>query len=165
MHLDWDIDDPPAFNNDVNRNMTIQDITFYLSITKNNFIDIGQVGYSKLIRFVNSTGFLHQVDDLYRWTANLIRGTGAVMGISIVPNVTLNELNVAAALTTTTASTRTTTVASNSTTFTFESSWMRRLADKCKMINDMGIPVLLRFAPDMNGMFICTTFYHWLNKY
>lgn len=115
-----------------------------------------------LIRFVNSTGFMHQVDDLYRWTANLIRGTGAVMGISIIPNVTLNELNVAASLTTTTASNRTTTVDSNSTTFTFESLWMRRLADKCRMINDMGIPVLLRFAPDMNGMLFSTPFLIYL---
>ena len=73
---------------------------------------------------VNSSGVLHSVSDIFAWTAALIQGTGAIMGMTVIPIVPLSSLT-------------------NNT--------INLLAEKCRNINAMGIPILLRFAPEMNG--------------
>jgi hypothetical protein len=110
--LDWSIDDPEHFNLDVGVSASIQDVVFFMNQT---FTTGGSV---------NSSGYLHQVDDVFSWTAALIRGTGAIMSITVIPTIPLTQVN---------------------------QTGLHLLATKCKDVNEMGIPVLLRFAPDMNG--------------
>jgi hypothetical protein len=77
--------------------------------------------------FVNSSGYVHVEEDVFLWTASLIRGTGAIMGITIIPTVPMSSI------------------------------WKEaydKIALKCKQINQMGIPILLRFGPDMNGIIV-----------
>lgn len=73
---------------------------------------------------VNSSGILHEVKDVYMWSAMLIRGTGAIMSMTVIPTLPLDA---------------------------YTNQTLISLAAKCKEINEMGIPILLRFAPDMNG--------------
>lgn len=73
---------------------------------------------------VTSIGIPHFVPDAYLWTAALIRGTGAIMALHIIPSVNLSLI-------------------SNTT--------LSALAAKCAEINEMGVPVLLHYCPDMNG--------------
>jgi hypothetical protein len=110
--LDWSIDDPEYFNQDLGFSASIQDVVFFMNET---FTTSG---------FVNSSGYIHEVSDVFLWTAALIRGTGAIMGISVIPTIPLTQVN---------------------------RTGLELLAKKCKDVNDLGIPVLLRFAPDMNG--------------
>jgi hypothetical protein len=117
VHMDWSLDDPEFFNNRLGYAASIQDVVFFMTETL------------ELKGKVNSTGFIHEENDVYIWTANLIRGTGAVMGITLIPTVSLDKILQG----------------------TIES-----LVMKCKEINDMGIPILLRFAPDMNGIIYLT---------
>lgn len=115
--MDWSLDDPEFFNKRLGYAASIQDVVFFMSETL------------ELNAKVNSTGFIHDEDDVYIWTANLIKGTGAVMGITLIPMVSLEMILQSA---------------------------IEKLAKKCKEINDMGIPILLRFAPDMNGILYLT---------
>ncbi|KAI8901847.1 glycoside hydrolase superfamily [Globomyces pollinis-pini] len=110
--LDWNLDDPENFNNDLGYATSIQDVVFYMNNSLNTR------------GFVNSSGIIHSVPDVFIWTADLIRKTGAVMGVTVVPTVPLNTLT--------------------NSTYQF-------LGQKCRQINDMGIPIMLRYAPDMNG--------------
>lgn len=73
---------------------------------------------------VNSAGIIHEEKDIYLWTARLIRGNSAIMGLSIVPTISLDQI---------------------------DTSILEFLAKKCAEINQLGIPILLRFGPDMNG--------------
>ena len=110
--LDWSKDDPEHFNIDLGRTTSIQDVVFFMNDTFSN------------VGFANSSGYIHKEDNLIQWTAALIRGTGAIMGITIIPKIRMGLINSTAFL---------------------------DIAEKCKMVNQMGIPVLLRFGPEMNG--------------
>jgi hypothetical protein len=92
--------------------MNIQDAVFHLN---------SEFGTSGL---VNSSGSIVLNKDIYMWKASLIRGTGAIMSMTIIPTVSLRTL-------------------SNET--------LANLVMKCRDINNWGIPVLLNFAPSMNG--------------
>lgn len=109
-------DDPASFNTALSYSTSIQAISILL--TPNLTLSAP----------VNSSGTIHTTPDILLWTAALIRGTGAIMSISVVPTVPLDDVG-------------------NAT--------LVLLAMKCAQINKMGIPVLLRYAPDMNGMLIC----------
>ena len=76
------------------------------------------------MKTVNSSGVHHVVDDYFDWTSNLIAGTGAIMGITLMPSSGLSNVTAEAIL---------------------------ALGAKCKQINDRGVPIMLRFAPEMNG--------------
>jgi hypothetical protein len=106
------IDDAEHFNTGINYNTAIQDAVFYMNST---MITSG---------FVNSSGVIHEVKDVLDWTAALIKGTGAVMSLTIVPTVKMSRIS---------------------------TEGLDRIGQKCKDINEFGLPVLLRFAPDMNG--------------
>lgn len=73
---------------------------------------------------VNSSGVIHTIPDYFNWTAGLIGGTGAIMGMTLMPHKGLENVTVDA---------------------------MLQLGVKCAEINRVGIPVMLRFAPEMNG--------------
>lgn len=92
--------------------MSIYDSVFYLS---KNLVVAGNV---------NSSGIIHYVDDLFFWTANLIRGSGAIMSITLIPTVPMANI---------------------------EQSAFAQVVEKCQMINAMGVAVMLNFAPSMNG--------------
>eukprot|EP00842_Homolaphlyctis_polyrhiza_P006191 jgi/Hompol1/6573/HPOL_002492-RA len=111
--IDWTIDDPQHFNADLGHAAAIQDSFFYIS-------DSALLTSAT----VNSSGILHPVSDIYAWTAALIRGTGAIMGVTVIPIVPLKAVS---------------------------PSVLMSLAQKCKDINSIGVPVMLRFAPQMNG--------------
>ncbi|KAH9254905.1 hypothetical protein BASA84_001698 [Batrachochytrium salamandrivorans] len=111
--IDWDTDDPEHFNSDLGHAASIHDSTFYLTST--SLLTSANV---------NSSGVIHTVSDIFAWTAALIRGTGAIMGITIIPLVPLN---------------------------TIQTGVLEQLARKCLSINNLGVPVMLRYAPQMNG--------------
>ncbi len=69
-----------------------------------------------------SAGINHTVPDIYLWTASLVRGTGAIMGITLVPSVPLQNVT---------------------------AEGVQQVARKCAEINAMGVSVLLNFAPEM----------------
>ncbi|KAJ3029462.1 hypothetical protein HDV00_009594 [Rhizophlyctis rosea] len=112
ISIDWNTNDPQSFNTDFGRNAAIQD----------NYFDIG-AGLG-LVQTVNSSGYMHQVPDYFDWTSDLIMGTGAIMGITLMPSQGLGNVSMAA---------------------------ITALGVKCKQINDKGVPIMLRFAPEMNG--------------
>ncbi len=62
------------------------------------------------------------MDNMLRWKANLIRGTGAIMGIDVLPigDISLKILS--------------------------------SFANECQFLNSMNLSVLVRFAPDLNGL-------------
>ncbi|EGF79028.1 hypothetical protein BATDEDRAFT_35503 [Batrachochytrium dendrobatidis JAM81] len=111
--IDWDNNDPENFNNDFGHAAAIQDSFFYMTssalLTSAN---------------VNSSGILHTVSDSFAWTAALIRGTGAIMGVTVIPLAPLSSI---------------------------QNDVLVSLARKCKSINSIGVPILLRYAPQMNG--------------
>ncbi|KAI8903567.1 glycoside hydrolase superfamily, partial [Gorgonomyces haynaldii] len=111
--IDWQVDDPQNFNREIKKQAAIQESTFYLD--DQDFLVSGNV---------NSSGIIHQVEDRVSWTAALIRGTGAVMGMTVIPQVPLQNISLQS---------------------------FKKVAEKCKMVNEMGVPVMLRFAPEMNG--------------
>ncbi|KAL2912410.1 hypothetical protein HK105_208113 [Polyrhizophydium stewartii] len=111
--IDWATDDPLHFNLDLGHAAAIQDAFFFLDA---DALLVAAV--------VNSSGVLHQVPDIFAWSAALVRGTGAIMGVSVIPLVPLARVR---------------------------QSVLAQLAVKCRAINDLGVPVLLRFAPHMNG--------------
>jgi hypothetical protein len=110
--IDWKLTDPQHFDGDIGITSHIYTAIFPISKTLT------------VSGTVNSLGVDHIVDDVYLWTAALIRGTGAIMGIEIIPIVALSLITPSA---------------------------LALLAQKCKDVNDLGVPVLLSFAPEMNG--------------
>ncbi|KAJ3043257.1 hypothetical protein HK097_001783, partial [Rhizophlyctis rosea] len=112
VSIDWNLNDPESFNKDLGRNAAIQDGYYDISSTL------------ELMKTVNSSGVHHVVDDYFDWTSNLIAGTGAIMGITLMPSQGLLNVSMEAIL---------------------------MLGAKCKEINERGVPVMLRFAPEMNG--------------
>jgi hypothetical protein len=113
VSIDWTMDDPYHFNEDLGRSAAIQDSNFYLGEKLT------------LSGRVNSSGFLHDVPDLFLWTSALIQGTGSIMGMTIIPTVPLEKVNLKQAI--------------------------PLIVEKCKAINNQGLAVMLRFAPEMNG--------------
>ncbi|KAI9011400.1 hypothetical protein BC832DRAFT_590627 [Gaertneriomyces semiglobifer] len=73
---------------------------------------------------VNSSGVSHSIPDYFNWTAGLIGGTGGIMGMTLLPHKGLENVTLQA---------------------------MQQLGQKCAEINGAGIPILLKFAPEMNG--------------
>jgi hypothetical protein len=112
VSIDWKYDDPAHFNSVLKYPAAIHDTIFTLGKT----FDTRAV--------VNSSGLLHEIADVYTWSASLVRGTGAVMGMTVIPSEPLYRIS---------------------------ETVLSQLADKCREINLMGIPILLRFAPEMNG--------------
>ena len=112
VSIDWTKDDPEHVNLLLNVSAAIQTATIYISDTL------------ELTAQVNSSGILHVVPDYLNWTANLIKGTGAIFGIDVIPsgNVSMNALI--------------------------------QMGSKCVELNAMNISILLRFQPEMNGMFL-----------
>ncbi|KAJ3182449.1 hypothetical protein HDU87_008613 [Geranomyces variabilis] len=110
--IDWSQEDPQSFNRALGRNAAIIDGYFMISDTLERANN------------VNSSGISHQIPDYYNWTAGLVGGTGAIMGITVMPYKGLGNVSVQA---------------------------MLQLGEKCREINAFGVPILLRFAPEMNG--------------
>ena len=71
---------------------------------------------------MNSSGILHSVPDYLLWTANLVRGTGAILGIDLIPVDTVSLEAIDA------------------------------IGQKCAQLNALNLSVMVRFAPGMNGM-------------
>ena len=113
VSIDWRKDDPQHFNSDLGHSAAIHNAYFFMN---SNSLVQQQV--------VNSSGSLHTVSSIFNWTAGLIRGSGAIMSISVIPTVSLDTLTASA---------------------------ISELASQCMWINQQGIPVLLQFAPQMNG--------------
>ncbi|KAJ3155760.1 hypothetical protein HDU86_004229 [Geranomyces michiganensis] len=110
--IDWSKEDPQSFNRALGRNAAIIDGYFMISDT------LERAGN------VNSSGISHQIPDYYNWTAGLVGGTGAIMGMTVMPYKGLGNVSVQA---------------------------MLQLGEKCRQINAFGVPIMLRFAPEMNG--------------
>ncbi|KAI8908789.1 glycoside hydrolase superfamily [Powellomyces hirtus] len=110
--IDWSQEDPQSFNKALGHNAAIIDGYFMISETLER------------VNNVNSSGFSHQIADYYNWTAGLVGGTGAIMGMTIMPYKGLENVTLQA---------------------------MMQLGAKCAEINQVGIPIMLRFAPEMNG--------------
>ena len=64
---------------------------------------------------------MHSIPNVLEWQANLIKGTGAIMGIDVLPigNISQNLL--------------------------------KNFSDQVIKLNNMNLSILIRFAPDMNG--------------
>lgn len=112
-NIDWFRDDPQHFNQDLGYDSQIHTASFEMN--QDNLVTEGTV---------NSLGVNHTVPDVFLWTASLIKSTGAIMQIQLIPTVPLSLV-------------------------TFEA--VQKLAEKCRQINEMGVPILLNFAPEMNG--------------
>ncbi|KAI8818214.1 uncharacterized protein EV422DRAFT_194430 [Fimicolochytrium jonesii] len=110
--IDWSQEDPQSFNAALGRNAAIID----------GYYNIG--GTLELANIVNSSGFIHPVSDYFNWTAGLVGGTGAIMGMTVMPYQGLANVSLDA---------------------------ITQLGLKCAEINQVGIPIMLRFAPEMNG--------------
>ncbi|KAJ3152222.1 hypothetical protein HDU89_001441 [Geranomyces variabilis] len=110
--IDWSQEDPQSFNRALGRNAAIIDGYFMISETLEHANN------------VNSSGISHPIPDYYNWTAGLVGGTGAIMGMTVMPYKGLGNVSVQA---------------------------MLQLGEKCRQINAFGVPILLRFAPEMNG--------------
>ncbi|RKO92599.1 hypothetical protein BDK51DRAFT_50573 [Blyttiomyces helicus] len=72
---------------------------------------------------VNMSGVTQAIPDYFDWTSRLIAGTGAIMGMTVNPSYGLENVS---------------------------STAITQLANKCAEINRFGVPILLRFAPEMN---------------
>ncbi|KAJ1339605.1 hypothetical protein BSLG_005784 [Batrachochytrium salamandrivorans] len=72
---------------------------------------------------VNSSGILHTVSDSFVWTAALIRGTGAIMGVTVIPLAPLSSIQM-------------TCLFHSLENVKYQFYWS---------------PILLRYAPQMNG--------------
>ncbi|KAJ3021629.1 hypothetical protein HKX48_008110 [Thoreauomyces humboldtii] len=110
--IDWSKEDPQSFNRGLGRNAAIIDGYYMIS-----------QGLERVIT-VNSSGVAHAIPDYYNWTAALVGGTGAILGMTVMPYKGLDNISLDA---------------------------MLQLGSKCAEINKAGVPVLLRFAPEMNG--------------
>ncbi|TPX70929.1 hypothetical protein SpCBS45565_g01421 [Spizellomyces sp. 'palustris'] len=110
--IDWTKEDPQSFNKALGHNAAIVDGYYMISETLER------------VNTVNSSGISHTIPDYFNWTAGLIGGTGAIMGMTLMPHKGLDQVSIDA---------------------------MSQLGQKCAEINRVGIPILLRFAPEMNG--------------
>ncbi|KAI9096215.1 hypothetical protein DFS34DRAFT_159274 [Phlyctochytrium arcticum] len=110
--IDWAKEDPQSFNRAYGHNAAIIDGYYMISETLER------------VNTVNSSGISHTIPDYFNWTAGLIGGTGAIMGMTLMPHKGLDNVTDDA---------------------------MTQLGLKCAEINSVGIPIMLRFAPEMNG--------------
>jgi hypothetical protein len=109
ISIDWKVDDPQHANKVLNQTMAIQ--TTRLEISESLHLNAT----------VNSTGILHQVQDFLIWQGKLVRGTGAIFGIDLIP---VDRVSTDA---------------------------IQSFAAKCEELNALNIPVMVRIAPEMNG--------------
>ena len=111
VSIDWKVDDPQHVNQVLNQSLAIQTTR----------VDIGEILY--LNATVNSSGILHPIQDFLVWQGKLVRGTGAIFGIDLIP---VDRVSTEA---------------------------VEQFGTKCAELNALQIPIMVRFAPEMNGIF------------